>query len=56
MDAVPMPDIAISGTGVEKEHCYIDNKDGVITLVPVAKTCFMDGEVVAMPTRLAQGM
>ncbi|XP_053408390.1 pleckstrin homology-like domain family B member 1 isoform X3 [Mercenaria mercenaria] len=49
------PDITITGTGVEKEHCYIENQDGIITLVPVAKQCYMDGTLVTMPTRLAQG-
>ena len=55
VDAVPTPDIIITGTGVEKEHCYIDNQDGVITIVPVARACFMDGEVITKATRLAQG-
>ncbi|XP_060573136.1 pleckstrin homology-like domain family B member 1 isoform X3 [Ruditapes philippinarum] len=54
-DADTHPDIAITGTGVETEHCYIENQDGVITLVPIAKQCYMDGTLVAMPTRLAQG-
>ena len=40
---------------MEKQHCYIDNHDGVITLVPVARQCMVDGVTVAMPTRLTQG-
>ena len=40
---------------MEKQHCYIDNHDGVITLVPVGRQCMVDGFTVAMPTRLAQG-
>ena len=52
---MPKADIVISGTGVEDNHCYIDNNDGVITLVPLAKQCFIDGTAVAAPTRLAQG-
>ena len=54
-DAIPCPDIPISGTGVERQHCYIDNQDGVITLIPVAKQCSVDGVTVSMATRLAQG-
>ena len=50
-----LPDIIIQGTGVEDEHCFIDNIHGVITLHPVAKMCSVDGVFVTEPTKLAQG-
>ena len=55
-DAIPSPDITVFGTGIEKEHCYIDNQDGIIMLIPVARHCMVDGVTVTMPTRLTQGM
>ncbi|XP_048257939.1 pleckstrin homology-like domain family B member 2 isoform X4 [Haliotis rufescens] len=48
-------DIVIEGTGVEAEHCYLDNHNGVITLTPFARQCSVDGEPVEKTTRLAQG-
>ncbi|KAL4228837.1 Pleckstrin y-like domain B member 1 [Mactra antiquata] len=54
IDAVPPSDIIITGTGVESEHCYIDNQDGIFTLIPVAKQCYMDGSAITSPTKLAQ--
>ncbi|KAK3106893.1 hypothetical protein FSP39_002139, partial [Pinctada imbricata] len=50
-----LPDVIIQGTGVEDEHCFIDNIHGVITLYPVAKMCAVDGVLVTEPTRLTQG-
>ncbi|ESP00033.1 hypothetical protein LOTGIDRAFT_158260 [Lottia gigantea] len=49
------PDIVIEGTGVEYNHCFIENKNGVITLYPSAPMCSIDGILVQKPTRLAQG-
>ncbi|XP_062570439.1 titin homolog isoform X3 [Saccostrea cucullata] len=54
-DSPSEPDIIIQGTGVEPEHCYIDNIHGVITLYPLAKMCAVDGILVTEPTRLPQG-
>ncbi|KAK3612109.1 hypothetical protein CHS0354_031180 [Potamilus streckersoni] len=52
----PFPsDVVLQGTGVEAEHCYIDNMDGVITLVPTAKLCSVDGVLIHSAKRLAQG-
>ncbi|KAL3886762.1 hypothetical protein ACJMK2_026735 [Sinanodonta woodiana] len=52
----PLPsDVVLQGTGVEAEHCYIDNMDGVITLVPIAKLCSVDGVLIHSANRLAQG-
>ncbi|XP_055958658.1 pleckstrin homology-like domain family B member 1 isoform X3 [Patella vulgata] len=50
-----IPDIVVEGTGIEYNHCYIDNKNGVITLHPSAKLCSIDGSIIDKPTRLAQG-
>lgn len=48
-------DIVVQGTGVEPTHCHIDNKDGVVTLVPVAEMTSVDGVYLTQPTRLTQG-
>ncbi|XP_060081466.1 uncharacterized protein LOC132560804 [Ylistrum balloti] len=50
-----MPDIVIQGTGIEDEHCYIDNIYGTITLHPIARMCSIDGKMVTEPTKLSQG-
>lgn len=54
-NAPSVPDIIIQGTGVEPEHCFIENIHGVITLYPLAKMCAVDGILVTEPTRLPQG-
>lgn len=48
-------DIVVQGTGVEPTHCHIDNKDGIVTLVPVAEMTSVDGIHLTQPTRLTQG-
>ncbi|CAI9722296.1 pleckstrin homology-like domain family B member 1 isoform X1 [Octopus vulgaris] len=54
-DATTLQDIVIQGTGVESEHCFIENKNNIITLYPIAKMCALDGVIITKPTRLAQG-
>lgn len=54
-DAKIAQDIIVQGTGVENEHCFIENTTGVITLYPLAKMCAVDGVLTAGPTRLSQG-
>lgn len=53
--ASPRPDILIQGTGVEQEHCTIENSSGLVTLYPIAKLCSVDGLPVDRPTILSQG-
>uniref|UniRef100_A0AAR2K926 Pleckstrin homology-like domain family B member 1 n=1 Tax=Pygocentrus nattereri TaxID=42514 RepID=A0AAR2K926_PYGNA len=48
-------DINIQGPGVAAQHCYIENKAGVITLHPCGNQCSMDGLPVTKPVRLSQG-
>ncbi|XP_064617484.1 serine-rich adhesin for platelets-like isoform X1 [Liolophura sinensis] len=48
-------DIVVQGTGVQANHCSIENRHGVITLHPLAKPCAVDGLLIEKPTRLAQG-
>ncbi|XP_052060549.1 calponin homology domain-containing protein DDB_G0272472-like isoform X4 [Mytilus californianus] len=55
VDAEVLPDLIIQGTGVEDDHCYIDNIHGVVTFHPLAKLCFIDTRLVSEPTRLTQG-
>lgn len=48
-------DINIQGPGVAVQHCYIENRSGVITLHPCGNLCAVDGLQVSQPVRLSQG-
>ncbi|KAM3874795.1 pleckstrin homology-like domain family B member 1 [Diretmus argenteus] len=48
-------DINIQGPGVAAQHCYIENRLGVITLHPCGNPCAVDGLQVTQPVRLSQG-
>ncbi|XP_029923415.1 pleckstrin homology-like domain family B member 1 isoform X2 [Myripristis murdjan] len=48
-------DINIQGPGVAAQHCYIENRQGVITLHPCGNLCAVDGLQVTKPVRLSQG-
>lgn len=48
-------DISIQGPGVAPQHCYIENKGGVITLHPCGNPCAVDGLQLTQPVRLSQG-
>lgn len=49
-------DINIQGPGVVAEHCFIENKAGIIVLNPCGNQCTMDELPVTKPVRLSQGM
>ncbi|KAM4566567.1 pleckstrin homology-like domain family B member 1 isoform 5-T6 [Odontesthes bonariensis] len=48
-------DINIQSPGVAAQHCYIENRSGVITLHPCGNLCAIDGLQVKQQTRLSQG-
>ncbi|XP_055751950.1 pleckstrin homology-like domain family B member 1 isoform X11 [Salvelinus fontinalis] len=48
-------DISIQGPGVAAQHCYIENRAGIITLHPCGNQCAADGLPVTKPVRLSQG-
>ncbi|XP_029026109.1 pleckstrin homology-like domain family B member 1 isoform X4 [Betta splendens] len=48
-------DINIQGPGVADQHCYIENRSGVIMLHPCGNLCAVDGLQVSKPVRLSQG-
>ncbi|XP_051719979.1 pleckstrin homology-like domain family B member 1 isoform X18 [Ctenopharyngodon idella] len=48
-------DINIQGPGIAAQHCFIENRAGVITLHPCGNQCSMDGLPVTKPVRLSQG-
>uniref|UniRef100_A0A671UKT9 Pleckstrin homology-like domain family B member 1 n=1 Tax=Sparus aurata TaxID=8175 RepID=A0A671UKT9_SPAAU len=48
-------DISIQGPGVAAQHCYIENRSGLITLHPCGNLCAVDGLQVTQPVRLSQG-
>ncbi|KAM9853654.1 pleckstrin homology-like domain family B member 1 [Aulostomus maculatus] len=47
--------INIQGPGVAAQHCYIENRSGIITLHPCGNLCAVDGLQVTQPVRLSQG-
>ncbi|XP_060689299.1 pleckstrin homology-like domain family B member 1 isoform X3 [Hemiscyllium ocellatum] len=52
----PIPqDIILQGEDVAPEHCYIENRKGLIKLYPCGNCCTMDGLPVKEPTLLTQG-
>ncbi|GCC21463.1 hypothetical protein chiPu_0019935 [Chiloscyllium punctatum] len=52
----PIPqDIILQGEDVAPEHCYIENRKGLIKLYPCGNCCTMDGLPVKEPTPLTQG-
>ncbi|XP_069391099.1 pleckstrin homology-like domain family B member 1 isoform X22 [Paralichthys olivaceus] len=48
-------DINIQGPGVADQHCYIENRSGLIMLHPCGNLCAIDGLQVKQPVRLSQG-
>uniref|UniRef100_A0A3B3Q6E4 Pleckstrin homology-like domain, family B, member 1b n=2 Tax=Paramormyrops kingsleyae TaxID=1676925 RepID=A0A3B3Q6E4_9TELE len=48
-------DISIQAPGMEAQHCYIENRAGIITLHPCGTQCAIDGLVTYTPVRLSQG-
>ncbi|AWO98492.1 putative pleckstrin -likey-like domain family B member 1-like [Scophthalmus maximus] len=48
-------DVNIQGPGVAAQHCYIENRSGVITLHPCGNLCAIDGLQATQPVRLSQG-
>ncbi|XP_065508006.1 pleckstrin homology-like domain family B member 1 isoform X15 [Caloenas nicobarica] len=48
-------DIVLQGPGLEPQHCYIENVQGMLTLHPCGNACAIDGVPVRQPTRLTQG-
>uniref|UniRef100_A0A3Q3K243 Pleckstrin homology-like domain family B member 1 n=1 Tax=Monopterus albus TaxID=43700 RepID=A0A3Q3K243_MONAL len=48
-------DISIQGPGVAAQHCYIENRSGVIMLHPCGNLCAVDGLQVTKSVRLSQG-
>uniref|UniRef100_A0A8C1NEY3 Pleckstrin homology-like domain family B member 1 n=1 Tax=Cyprinus carpio TaxID=7962 RepID=A0A8C1NEY3_CYPCA len=47
-------DINIQGPGIAAQHCFIENKAGLIMLHPCGNQCSMDGLPVTKPVRLSQ--
>ncbi|XP_057206904.1 pleckstrin homology-like domain family B member 1 isoform X3 [Triplophysa rosa] len=48
-------DINIQGPGIAAQHCFIENKTGIITLHPCGNQCSIDALPVSKPVRLSQG-
>nr|XP_042902410.1 pleckstrin homology-like domain family B member 1 isoform X1 [Parasteatoda tepidariorum]XP_042902411.1 pleckstrin homology-like domain family B member 1 isoform X1 [Parasteatoda tepidariorum]XP_042902412.1 pleckstrin homology-like domain family B member 1 isoform X1 [Parasteatoda tepidariorum] len=54
-DVHPPKDVVINGFGIEKDHCFIDNNNGLVTIYPQDGEVSIDGVVVNKPTCLSQG-
>ncbi|XP_035212109.1 pleckstrin homology-like domain family B member 1 isoform X2 [Stegodyphus dumicola] len=48
-------DIIIHGPGIEKDHCFIDNNNGLVTIYPQHGDVSIDGVLIVEPTCLSQG-
>ncbi|GAB6021726.1 Kinesin-like protein kif16b [Chamberlinius hualienensis] len=49
-------DIVLNGVGIENEHCIIELKSGVATLIPIQPAnCYVDGVLIDQPSKLSQG-
>ncbi|CAL1264466.1 unnamed protein product [Larinioides sclopetarius] len=54
-DAVSSKDIVIDGPGIERDHCFIDNNNGLVTIYPQSGDVSIDGVLITEPTCLSQG-
>ncbi|VDP03450.1 unnamed protein product [Soboliphyme baturini] len=52
-DAPTRQDIQLCGQHIEKEHCVFENREGVVTLIPVSSAlCYVNGKLITEPTAL----
>ena len=55
-DAAIVQDIALTGEGIETEHCEIVNADNGVVLYPTeGSMCMVNGLEISEPVRLTQG-
>ncbi|GFQ79212.1 pleckstrin homology-like domain family B member 1 [Trichonephila clavata] len=54
-DAIPSKDIVIDDPGIERDHCFIDNNNGLVTIYPQSGDVSIDGVLITEPTCLSQG-
>ena len=48
--------VLMNGDNVQDEHCFIELKDGIATLIPVKNAlCFVNTIAIDKPTKLSQG-
>lgn len=55
VDAGRPQDIIIQGAGAEREHCVIENTEGIVVLYPLCGSVTVDGVKADSPVRLTQG-
>ncbi|XP_067137985.1 pleckstrin homology-like domain family B member 1 isoform X2 [Centruroides vittatus] len=55
VDAGRPQDIIIQGNGAEREHCVIENTEGIVVLYPLCGSVTVDGIKADSPVRLTQG-
>lgn len=48
--------MVIQGKGIERDHCFIDNNNGLVTIYPQSGDVSIDGVLITEPTCLSQGM
>ncbi|XP_038065292.1 pleckstrin homology-like domain family B member 1 [Patiria miniata] len=54
IDSKNPQDIVIQGKDIRPEQCCIENRNNVVTLIPIGP-CTVDGEPATEPTKLTQG-
>lgn len=48
--------MVIHGLGIERDHCFIDNNNGLVTIYPQSGDVSIDGVLITEPTCLSQGI
>ncbi|TRY92610.1 hypothetical protein DNTS_029267 [Danionella cerebrum] len=55
-DATNEQDIVLHGLGLESEHCLVENRNGMVTLIPLSEAqCSVNGVQITEPCQLNQG-
>ncbi|GAM19663.1 hypothetical protein SAMD00019534_028380 [Acytostelium subglobosum LB1] len=60
-DAEATQDIVLNGLGIAKEHCIIESRNGIVTIIPVLEetrphsSIFVNGVEISAPTVLTTG-
>lgn len=54
-EAIPAKDVIITAPGIERDHCFIDNNNGLVTIYPQSGDVSIDGVLILEPTCLSQG-
>nr|KAI8734647.1 CAunnamed protein product [Biomphalaria glabrata] len=48
-------DILLEGSGIQDEHCILENDNGLIIFHPIGQRCVVDNMLISGPIKLSQG-